>query len=134
MNWKKRAIFVFGGAIMILSLFLTLTALREAEREKLLNEKDWREGQLRCAEIITEQIISLISALEDRFVSLWDGDEPQLSQSELFELCRKISDGEELIKEIFFINEKGGINFPLSPSLNLWQEEGQVVVSDPPAY
>ncbi|MCJ7580951.1 MAG: HAMP domain-containing histidine kinase, partial [Candidatus Aminicenantes bacterium] len=119
---------------MILSLFLTLTALREAEREKLLNEKDWREGQLRCAEIITEQIISLISALEDRFVSLWDGNEPQRSQSELFELCRKIFDGEELIKEIFFINGKGGINFPLSPSLNLWQEEGQVVVSDPPAY
>ncbi len=119
---------------MILSLFLTLTALREAEREKLLNEKDWREGQLKCAEIITEQIISLISALEDRFVSLWDGDEPQRSQSELFELCRKISDGEELIKEIFFINGKGGINFPLSPSLYLWQEEGQVAVSDIPAY
>lgn len=119
---------------MILSLFLTLTALREAEREKLLNEKDWREGQLRCAEIIIEQIISLISALEDRFVSLWDGDEPWRSQSELFELCRKISVGEELIKEIFFINGKGRISFPLSPSLYLWLEEGQVVVSDPPAY
>ena len=119
---------------MILSLFLTLTAMREAEREKLLNEKDWRDGQLRCAEIITEQIISLISGLEDRFVSLWDGDEPQFGHPNLFESCREISDGEELINEIFFIDRRGGIDFPLSPTLRLSQGGEKVVNPASPAY
>lgn len=119
---------------MILSLFLTLTALREAEREKLLNEKDWREGQLRCAEIITEQIISLISGLEDRFVTLGIREVSLRDLSELFEPCRKISDGEELIKEIFFIDGKGEVNFPLNPSLRIGQEAGQIENNDSSAY
>ena len=80
LNWKKRAIFVFGGAIMILSLFLTLTALREAEREKLSREREIDREQQRYATLLTGEIDSLFSGIEEKITAVVSDARTQLCQ------------------------------------------------------
>ena len=55
-NWQRKAIMIFAGIIILLSIILTIFAVREAEREKLIREREIEELQQRCAELIIDQV------------------------------------------------------------------------------
>ncbi|MGB2764286.1 MAG: hypothetical protein WBC02_10120 [Candidatus Aminicenantaceae bacterium] len=59
-NWQKRAIILFASSILVLSIILTIFAIREAEREKLIREKERDEEQQRSIELIANQVNSII--------------------------------------------------------------------------
>ncbi len=98
---------------------MTIFAIREAEREKLIREREIEEQQQRCAELIIDQVKAYISGAEGRIIRLVRGYQIQARGKELTEVCRRIAEGEEIISEIFLINERGEVIFPLIKPLFL---------------
>jgi len=64
LNWQKRAIIIFAATILLLSAILTIFAIREAEREKLVREREIEEEQQRSAELIIDQVKAVMSEAE----------------------------------------------------------------------
>jgi len=118
---------VFAGIIILLSIILTIFAIREAEREKLIREREIKEQQQRSAELIIDQVKAVISEAEGRIIRQVRGYQTQAHRKELAEACRRIAEGEETIAEIFLINEKGEVIFPLiKPLFFLPGEEKEI--------
>jgi signal transduction histidine kinase len=119
LNWQRKAIMIFAGIIILLSIILTIFAIREAEREKLIREREIEEQQEGSAELIIDQVKAFISEAEGRIIRLVQGYQIQDQGKALAEVCRRIAEGEEIITEIFLINQKGEVIFPLIKPLFL---------------
>jgi len=117
LNWQRRAIIIFAGIIFIFSVILTIFAIMEAEREKLIKEREIEDEQRRSAELIIDQIEIIISEAEGRIDRLVRISQNQFYEKELADVCSRIVEGEEIVSEIFLINEKGEIIFPLFKQL-----------------
>lgn len=122
---------IFAGIIILLSIILTIFAVREAEREKLIREREIEELQQRCAELIIDQVKAFISEAEGRIFRLISGYQIQARGKELAEVCKRIAEGEEIITEIFLINEKGEVIFPLIKPLFFLPGEPQEIKGRP---
>ena len=125
LNWQKRAIIIFAATILLLSVILTIFAIREAEREKLVREREIEEEQKRSAELIIDQVKTIISDAEGRIIRQISGSQVQSHGTELTEFCKRIAEGEEIIDEIFLIREKGEVIFPFFKPLFFIAEERQ---------
>ena len=125
LNWQKRAIIIFAATIFLLSVILTIFAIREAEREKLVREREIEEEQKRSAELIIDQVKTIISDAEGRIIRQISGSQVQSHGTELTEFCKRIAEGEEIIDEIFLIREKGEVIFPFFKPLFFIAEERQ---------
>jgi signal transduction histidine kinase len=96
-----------------LSVILTIFAIREAEREKLLKEKEIEEEQQRVASLIINRFDAMVSDSEGRILNLLSGSQTQ-SWDEIFEnVCSTIIESEEIVDEIFLVDEKSQVLFPL---------------------
>lgn len=125
MNWQKKAIILFAVIIFIFSLILTIFAIREAEREKLIREKEIEDEQQRSAGLVIDQVKAVISEAEDRIIKKVQGSRLVSQEGDFEELCRKIADEEEIVDEIFLIKEKGNVIFPIRKPLFLLSGEIQ---------
>ena len=125
LNWEKKAIIIFAAIILLLSVILTIFAIREAEREKLVREREIEEEQQRSAELIIDQVKTVISEAEGRIIRQISSSQVQSHENELTEVCKKIAEGEEIVDEIFLINENGEVVFPLFKPLFFIAEERQ---------
>lgn len=123
LNWQRRAIIIFAGTIFLLSVILTIFAIREAEREKLFKKREIEEEQQRSAELVIEQVKAVISETEGRIIRQVRGYQTDDHESKLTEVCKRIAESEEIIKEIFLLSEKGKVIFPLERPLFLLPEE-----------
>ncbi|MFC2157838.1 ATP-binding protein [Acidobacteriota bacterium] len=113
LSWQKKAVVLFACTLVILSITLTIWALREAEREKLIKENEIRAEQQRAAELLIDEIKSRILETEEAFVGLpWD-DVFQRGNQRLIEACRRIIEENGLIRDIFLIDQRNEILFPL---------------------
>jgi len=83
LSWQKRAIVMFVSAILILSIILTILAIREAEREKLLREREVLEEQQRCVTLLVDQVDALITDVEEKVGILLEGIQDQPDQANL---------------------------------------------------
>ena len=117
LNWQRRAIIIFAAIIFLFSVILTIFAIREAEREKLIKEREIEDEQRRSAELIIDQVKTIISEAEGRIDRLVRISQIQSYEKELAEVCRRIVEGEEIVSEIFLIKEKGEVIFPLFKQL-----------------
>jgi len=117
LNWQRRAIIIFAAIIFLFSVILTIFAIREAEREKLIKEREIEDEQRRSAELIIDQVKTIISEAEGRINRLVRISQIQSYEKELAEVCRRIVEGEEIVSEIFLIKEKGEVIFPLFKQL-----------------
>lgn len=113
LTWQKRAIIIFAAAILLLSVILTIFVIREAEREKLVREKEIEEEQQRSAELIIDQVKTVMSGIEGRIIRQISSSQVQSHGTELTEVCRRIAEGEEIVDEVFLVGEKGEVFFPL---------------------
>ena len=102
-----------------MSIILTIFAVREAEREKLIRERELEEQQQRSAQLIIDQVKAFIAEVEGRIIRLIRENQIQAHGKELTEVCRRIAEGEEIITAIFLIDEQGEVIFPLSKPLFL---------------
>ncbi len=130
LNWQKRAIIIFAATILLLSVILTIFAIREAEREKLVRERDIEEEQKRSAELIIDQVKTIVSDAEGRIIRQISS-QAQSHGTELTEVCKKIAKGEEIVDDIFLIGEKGEVIFPLFKPLFFIAEERQNIREEP---
>ena len=131
LNWQKRAIIIFAATILLLSVILTIFAIREAEREKLVREREIEEEQKRSAELIIDQVKTIVSEAEGRIIRQISSSRVQSRENEVTELCRRIAEGEEIVDEIFLIGEKGEVIFPLFKALFFIAEERQNIRERP---
>jgi len=130
LNWQRRAIIIFAATILLLSAILTIFAIREAEREKLVREREIEENQQRSAELIINQVNTVISEAEGRIIRQISS-QVQSHGTELTEVCRRIAEGEEIVDEIFLIGENGEVIFPLFKLLFFIAEERQNIREGP---
>jgi len=73
---------------------------------------------------------AIISEAEDRIIRKVQGSRLVNQEGDFEELCRKISEEEEIVDEIFLFKEKGSIVFPLRKPLFLLSEEIQELKED----
>ena len=131
LNWQRRAIIIFAATILLLSAILTIFAIREAEREKLVREREIEEEQQRSAELIIDQVKAVISEAEGRIIKQISSSQVQSNENEVTELCKRIAEDEEIVDEIFLIGEKGEVIFPLFKPLFFIAEERQNIREGP---
>lgn len=106
-----------------MSLILTILAIREAEREKLVKEKEIKEEQARTAQLLMDQVRAIVSETEERIRRLIRNDQISSQEIVLKETCGRIAEEEEIIEEIFIINAQGRVSFPSIKPLFLLQGE-----------
>ncbi|MGB7294035.1 MAG: HAMP domain-containing sensor histidine kinase [Candidatus Aminicenantales bacterium] len=66
LDWQRRAVILFAAFLLILSAVLVFFAVREAEREKLLKEREIEGARRRLVETIDGRARSLVSEAENR--------------------------------------------------------------------
>ena len=123
LDWQKKAIVIFIATISLLSILLTIFAIRAAEMERLTMEREIEREQRRLADLIISQVGGIISELEGRMDRLLRSYQVQ-SHEELAEACKRIMEGEEIVIEIFLVDEKGSEEFPHVEPLFLSSEAG----------
>ena len=123
LDWQKKATIIFAITMSLLSILLTIFAIRAAERERLVMERDIEEERRRLAELILGQVKAAVSELEGRINRLLLPRRTQPQETELARICERIVEGEEIVTEVFLVNEKGQAIFPLFRSLFLSSEE-----------
>ncbi|MCX6567474.1 MAG: ATP-binding protein [Candidatus Aminicenantes bacterium] len=99
LDWQRRAVILFAVSLLILSAVLVFFAVREAERENLLKEREIEGAQQRLVETIDGRARSLISEAENRVL--------EAAEKGLKEPLAAIP----LVSEVFFVDDEGQIAF-----------------------
>ncbi len=133
LSWQKRAIVIFVSATLILSIILFILAIREAEREKLLRERETVEEQQRCVALLLDQVDGLLSDVEGKVGILLGDIKDQSDQVNLRKAFQETLEEEELLGELFFVDKNSEVIFPVGESLFLLEskELGKTVHSLP---
>jgi len=123
LGWKRKAIIAFSGVMIFLSVMLTILAIREIEREKLVKEKEIKEEQERTARLLIDQVGAIVSDAEEKIKKSIRTDQI-LSPEIIIEQTRKTIAEVEIIDEIFIIDEQGKLSFPAMKPIYFLQEKG----------
>jgi signal transduction histidine kinase/tetratricopeptide (TPR) repeat protein len=125
LDWQRRAVILFAISLMILSVVLVFFAVREAEREKLLKERDIDGARRRLVETIDGRARSLVSETEIRVLEAVKearaNGEPALAAAVLKGSLADIP----LVSEVFFVDDEDQIAFPGAKPLFLLPGEKQ---------
>jgi signal transduction histidine kinase/tetratricopeptide (TPR) repeat protein len=125
LDWQKRALILFAALILILSVILTVFAIREAEREKLIKQREINQEQKRTVDLIIDHIKENISETEQRILRLLGQSQDRFDESRLTESAVRIAQNEPLVSEVFYIMDDGQIIFPLFKPLYCISEESE---------
>ncbi len=117
LNWQRRSVVMLAGFTLVLGFILTTLAVREAEREKLARERDLEREQQRYASLLTGEIDSLFSAIEEKLAAVISDAQTQQDIQKLSEAGRLIAEGENLIGDIFLAGVNKEMAFPLKSPL-----------------
>lgn len=125
LDWQKRALILFAALILILSVILTIFAIREAEREKILRQREINQEQQRTADAIVDQVRENISEAEKRILRLLGQSQDRFSEDTLSETAGRIDENEPLVSDVFYIVDDGQIYFPLFKPLYILSEKSE---------
>lgn len=124
LNWQRRAVVILAGSLIILSIILAIFAIRDADRERLLREKEIGEEQRRSAATVADQAKSLVSDTEQRITKLLENRRGIEDLDKLIAASKTIVESEELVSDVFFVDESGNVSFPhVRPLFSLPGEE-----------
>jgi len=112
LDWQKRAIILFAVIVLIFSVILTVFAIREAERDKLVKQKEIDMELERKAASINAQVMERIQRTEELSSRLLSSAQGKLNGSQLADVARKIKESENLAAEIFYVGRYGRVSFP----------------------
>ncbi len=122
LNWQRRSVVLLAGFTLVLGFFLTTLAVREAEREKLARERDLEREQQRYASLLTGEIDSLFSEIEEKITTAVSDARTQQDIQKLSEACCLGAETEALIGDIFLAGADSELVFPLKSPLFLTSE------------
>ncbi len=106
LDWQKRAVILFAASLLVLSILLVFFAIREVDREKLLNEREAQGGRQRLVEMIDGRAGSLIEEAENRVLQAAKrvrGDAGPVHAT--LELKGSLSEI-PLVSEVFFVDNE----------------------------
>ncbi len=112
LDWQKRAIILFAAIVLIFSVILTVFAIREAEREKLVKQREINQELERIAASINEQVVTSIRETEELSSRLLNSTKGNLNESELTNVASRIEENEDLVAEIFYVDRSERVIFP----------------------
>ena len=125
LDWQKRALILFAALILILSVILTVFAIREAEREKLLKQREVNEEQQRVAALIIDQVKEHISETEQRILMLLGQSKDRSDEDRLIDAAIRMDENEPLVSEVFYVGVSRRVSFPLSKPLYILSGESE---------
>ena len=128
LDWQKKALILLAVLILILSVVLTVFAIREAEREKLIKQREINQEQQRVVASIIDQVDENISEAEERIFSFFDPSKNQLDENRLTETAARIDKNELLVSEVFYVANSGKI-IGIVPRKRLVVVDGEVTKS-----
>ena len=99
LDWQRRAVILFAASLLILSVVLVFFAVREAEREKLLKEREVEGARQRLVETIDGRSGSLVGDAENRVLEA------------VKKGAKERPAGLPLVSEVFFVDDEDAIEF-----------------------
>ncbi|OGD26587.1 MAG: hypothetical protein A2V57_04565 [Candidatus Aminicenantes bacterium RBG_19FT_COMBO_65_30] len=99
LDWQRRAVILFTTSLLILSVVLVFFAVREAEREKLLKEREIEGARQRLVETIDGRAKSLIGEAESRVL--------EAAKKGLKESLADLP----LVSDVFLVDDKNQVVF-----------------------
>jgi len=126
LSWQKKAIIVLALTLIFLSAVLAAMAIREAERARLVSEREVEDAQRRAAASVSDRAQSLLAGLESRVLLALPASRTELSSGELAAASRRIlsdPDNSGLLFEVFFADAAGNIVYPAAKPLFLFPGE-----------
>jgi len=112
LDWQKRAIILFAVIVLIFSVILTVFAIREAERDKLIKQTEINQEQERIAASINTQVLASIRETEELSSRRLSSAQGKLNGTQLADVARRIKESENLAAEIFYVGRSGRVSFP----------------------
>ncbi len=122
LNWQRRSIVMLAVFTLVLGFILTTLAVREAERERLSQEKNLDGEQQRYASLLAGEIDSLFSEMEGKISAALSDVQTQQDIQKLSEACRLGADNEALFGDIFLVDGNNDLVLPLRSPLFLTSE------------
>ena len=113
LNWQRRSIVMLAVFTLVLGFILTTLAVREAERERLSQEKNLDGEQQRYAALLTGEMDSLFLEMEGKITVALSDVQSQQDIQELSDACRRGAENEALIGDIFLVNGNNEVVLPL---------------------
>jgi signal transduction histidine kinase len=114
LDWQRRAVIFFAAFLLILSAVLVFFAIREAEREKLLKEKEIEAERQRLAETIDTRASSLVGEAESRVLEAVEktrGEAGAGEPSQAIALLKDSLTDIPLVSEVFVVDDESQIAF-----------------------
>jgi signal transduction histidine kinase len=108
LDWQRRAVILFAASLLVLSVFLVVFMLREAEREKLLNERDLEAAGQRLVEAIDGRARALIGEAESRVLESVRGL-PHVSGPTRSHDQRMFVTDVPLVRDVFLVDDRDRI-------------------------
>ncbi|UCE40576.1 MAG: hypothetical protein JSV17_14135 [Candidatus Aminicenantes bacterium] len=139
-DWHKRAILLFAVVVFILSVILTVFAIREAERERLAKQREIDLDLERKAVSLNVEVITRIQETEELFFRQLNLDQGMLDAKQLADVAKGIQETESLVDEIFTIDRTGRVDFSLFEPLYILNGEtefstkGPTTIEDNPLF
>lgn len=130
LNWQRRSTVILAGVTLVIGFILITLAVREAEREKLAQERDLAKEQQRYGTLFTEEINSLFSEVEKEIASALADSEKQQGLQNLSDVCRLRAANEDLIGDIFLAGVNGELVFPIKNPLYLTSERRRLAAKN----
>ncbi len=109
LDWQRRAVILFAVFLLILSVVLVFFAVREAEREKLLKEKEIEAERQRLVETIDGRARLLVSEAEGRVLETVEkarAESGAAESSQTIALLKGSLTDISLVSDVFFVDDE----------------------------
>ncbi|MCJ7484767.1 MAG: hypothetical protein MUQ25_01190, partial [Candidatus Aminicenantes bacterium] len=111
LDWQRRAVILFAASLLILSAVLVYFAVREAEREKLLKEREIEGERQRLVETIDGRARSLISETEIRVLQAVKEARAYGEPAQAATVLKSSLADIPLISEVFLVDDEDQVDF-----------------------
>lgn len=122
LNWQRRSLFFLVAVTLILGIILTTLAVWEVEREKLTRERELNQEQQRYAILLVREVGLLFSEIEERITTALADPQALQDKQSLSQACRRATEAEALIENIFLAWANGELVLPLRNRYSLSSE------------
>ena len=125
LDWQRRAVILFAASLLILSVVLVFFAIREAEREKLLKEREIEGARQRLVETIDGRSRSLISEAENRVLEAVKKVRADAKPAQAAAVLKGALADMPLVSEVFLVDDEDQVVFVNARPLFLFPGEKQ---------
>ena len=134
LSWQKKAVILLVLSLVFLSIILAGMAIREAERTRLVSEREAEAALRQAAALVSDRARAILSGLESRALRVLPS-RPDLVPEEISAASKLILEDPEnktLLSEVFVLDAAGNITYPSARPLFLLPGERADLLEIPP--